>query len=399
MQVRSYRSPLIMPIINRIAAFHDEMTAWRRDLHAYPETAFQEHRTADYVAAKLSEFGIPMDRGLAGTGVVGTIKRGEGPVIGLRADMDALHIHEANGFGHKSQNAGKMHACGHDGHTTMLLGAARYLAEAGRFRGTVHLIFQPAEEGEGGGRKMIEEGLFKKFPVQEVYGMHNWPDLPVGHFAVRAGPMMAATDKFEIVVTGKGGHAAMPHTVIDPVVAAAHIVTALQQIASRNTHPVDSAVVSVTQIHAGEAWNVIPEQVLLRGTARAFKPAVRDMVERRMKEVVDGIAAAHGAEATYKYMRGYPPTVNHERETEIAARVASAVVGEANVDRSPMPTMGGEDFAYMLEQKPGCYIFIGNGAADGGRLLHSPHYDFNDEILPIGASYWATLVEQVLPAG
>ena len=388
-----------MPIINRIAAFHDEMTAWRRELHAHPETAFQEHRTADYVAAKLTEFGIPIDRGLAGTGVVGTIKRGEGPAIGLRADMDALHIHEANGFGHKSQNAGKMHACGHDGHTTMLLGAARYLAEAGRFAGTVHLIFQPAEETEGGGRKMIEDGLFRKFPVQEVYGMHNWPGTAVGRFAVRAGPMLAATDTFEIVVTGKGGHAAMPHTVIDPVLAAANIITALQQIASRNTHPVDSAVVSVTQIHAGDAWNVIPEQVLLRGTARAFKPAVRDMVERRMKEVVDGIAAAHGATATYMYKRNYPPTVNHERETEIAARAAATVVGEANVDRNPMPTMGGEDFAFMLEQKPGCYIFIGNGPSDGGRVLHSPHYDFNDEVLPIGASYWATLVEQVLPAG
>jgi hippurate hydrolase len=387
-----------MPIVNRIAAFHDEMTAWRRDLHAHPETAFQEHRTADYVAAKLAAFGIPIDRGLAGTGVVGTIKRGDGPVIGLRADMDALHIHEANGFGHKSQNAGKMHACGHDGHTTMLLGAARYLAEAGRFRGTVHVIFQPAEETEGGGRKMIEDGLFKKFPVQEVYGMHNWPGTPVGRFAVRPGPMLAASDTFEITVTGKGGHAAMPHTVIDPVVAAANIVTALQQIASRNTHPVDSAVVSVTQIHAGDAWNVIPERVLLRGTARAFKPAVRDMVERRMKEVVDGIAAAHGASADFTYRRGYPPTVNHERETEIAARAAAAVVGEANVDRNPMPTMGGEDFAFMLEQKPGCYIFIGNGASDGGRVLHSPHYDFNDEVLPIGASYWATLVEQVLPA-
>jgi len=388
-----------MPIINRIAAFHDEMTAWRRELHAHPETAFQEHRTADYVAAKLTEFGIPIDRGLAGTGVVGTIKRGDGPAIGLRADMDALHIHEANGFGHKSQNAGKMHACGHDGHTTMLLGAARYLAEAGRFAGTVHLIFQPAEETEGGGRKMIEDGLFRKFPVQEVYGMHNWPGTAVGRFAVRAGPMLAATDTFEIVVTGKGGHAAMPHTVIDPVLAAANIITALQQIASRNTHPVDSAVVSVTQIHAGDAWNVIPEQVLLRGTARAFKPAVRDMVERRMKEVVDGIAAAHGATATYIYKRNYPPTVNHERETEIAARAAATVVGEANVDRNPMPTMGGEDFAFMLEQKPGCYIFIGNGPSDGGRVLHSPHYDFNDEVLPIGASYWATLVEQVLPAG
>ena len=388
-----------MPIINRIAAFHDDMTAWRRELHAHPETAFQEHRTADYVAQKLAEFGIPIDRGLAGTGVVGTIRRGDGPVIGLRADMDALHIDEANGFQHKSQNAGTMHACGHDGHTTMLLGAARYLAEAGRFRGTVHLIFQPAEETEGGGRKMIEDGLFRKFPVDAVYGMHNWPGVPVGRFAVRAGPMLAASDTFEVVVTGKGGHAAMPHTVIDPIVTAANIITAFQTVASRNTHPVDSAVVSVTQIHAGDAWNVIPEQVLLRGTARAFKPAVRDLIERRMNEIVDGIAAAHGASASFTYRRGYPPTVNHERETEIAASVAASVVGEANVDRNPMPTMGGEDFAFMLEQKPGCYIFIGNGPSDRGRVLHSPHYDFNDEILPIGASYWARLVETVLPAG
>jgi amidohydrolase len=388
-----------MAVINRIAAFHDEMTAWRRDLHAHPETAFQEHRTSEYVAKKLTEFGIEIDRGLAGTGVVGTIRRGNGPVIGVRADMDALHVHEANGFGHKSQNDGKMHACGHDGHTTMLLGAARYLAEAGRFSGTVHFIFQPAEETEGGGRKMIEDGLFKKFPVQAVYGMHNWPGTPVGRFAVRAGPMLAATDTFEITVTGKGGHAAMPHTGIDPIVAAAQIVTSLQTIASRNIHPVDSAVVSVTQIHAGDAWNVIPEQVLLRGTARSFKPAVRDAVEARMKQIVDGVAAAHGATANFMYKRNYPPTVNHERETEIAARVAADVVGEANVDRNPMPTMGGEDFAFMLEQKPGCYIFIGNGPSDGGRVLHSPHYDFNDEILPIGASYWARLVETVLPAG
>jgi amidohydrolase len=386
-----------MPIINRIAAFHDEMTAWRRDIHAHPETAFEEHRTADYVANKLQEFGIAIDRGLAGTGVVGTIKRGDGPVIGLRADMDALHIHEANGFAHKSQNTGKMHACGHDGHTTMLLGAARYLAETGRFRGTVHLIFQPAEENEGGGRKMIEDGLFKKFPVEQVFGMHNWPGTPAGKFAVRAGPMMAAYDVFEITVTGKGGHAAMPHTGIDPVVTAAQIVTSLQTIASRNTHPVDAAVVSVTQIHAGDTWNVIPESVVLRGTTRSFKPAVRDAIEVQMKRIAEGIAAAHGASVAFRYERRYPPTINHEAPTEIAAAVASDVVGAANVDRNPTPTMGAEDFAFMLEQKPGCYIFIGNGDSDGGRVLHSPHYDFNDEVLPIGASYWARLAETVLP--
>jgi hippurate hydrolase len=387
-----------MPIINRIAAFHDEMTAWRRDIHAHPETAFEEFRTADYVAKKLQEFGITIDRGLAGTGVVGTIKRGDGPAIGLRADMDALHIHEANGFAHKSQNNGKMHACGHDGHTTMLLGAARYLAETGRFRGTVHLIFQPAEENDGGGRKMIEDGLFKKFPVEQVFGMHNWPGTAAGKFAVRAGPMMAAYDAFEITVTGKGGHAAMPHTGIDPVVTAAQIVTSLQTIASRNTHPVDSVVVSITQIHAGDTWNVIPESVVLRGTTRSFKPAVRDAIEAQMKRIAEGIAAAHGASIAFRYERRYPPTINHEAPTEIAAAAAIDVVGAANVDRNPTPTMGAEDFAFMLEQKPGCYIFIGNGDSDGGRVLHSPHYDFNDEILPIGASYWSRLVEMVLPA-
>jgi hippurate hydrolase len=387
-----------MPIINRIAAFHDEMTAWRRDIHAHPETAFEEFRTADYVAKKLQEFGITIDRGLAGTGVVGTIKRGDGPAIGLRADMDALHIHEANGFAHKSQNNGKMHACGHDGHTTMLLGAARYLAETGRFRGTVHLIFQPAEENDGGGRKMIEDGLFKKFPVEQVFGMHNWPGTAAGKFAVRAGPMMAAYDAFEITVTGKGGHAAMPHTGIDPVVTAAQIVTSLQTIASRNTHPVDSVVVSITQIHAGDTWNVIPESVVLRGTTRSFKPAVRDAIEAQMKRIAEGIAAAHGASIAFRYERRYPPTINHEAPTEIAAAAAIDVVGAANVDRNPTPTMGAEDFAFMLQQKPGCYIFIGNGESDGGRVLHSPHYDFNDEILPIGASYWSRLVEMVLPA-
>ena len=387
-----------MPIINRIAGFHDEMTGWRRDIHAHPETAFEERRTSDYVAGKLKDFGLEVHRGLAGTGVVGTLRRGEGPAVGLRADMDALHVHEANAFAHKSVNGGKMHACGHDGHTTMLLGAARYLAEAGRFRGTVHFIFQPAEENEGGGRKMIEDGLFRQFPVEAVYGMHNWPGLPVGKFAVRSGPMMAAFDTFELTVRGKGSHAAMPHTGIDPIVAAAQIVTALQTIASRGVHPVDAAVVSVTQIHAGDTWNVIPEEVVLRGTTRSFRPAVRDAIEPAMRRIAEGIAAANGASARLRYERRYPPTVNHDGPTEIAARAAVDVVGEANVDRNPTPTMGAEDFAFMLEQKPGCYIFIGNGASDGGRVLHSPHYDFNDEILPFGASYWARLVESVLPA-
>jgi hippurate hydrolase len=387
-----------MPIINRIAAFHEDMAAWRHEIHAHPETAFEERRTSDFVAKKLQEFGIEIHRGLAGTGVVGTLKRGPGPTIGLRADMDALHIHEKNGFGHKSQTDGKMHACGHDGHTTMLLGAARYLAEAGRFKGTVHFIFQPAEESEGGGRKMVEDGLFKLFPVDQVYGMHNWPGMPVGKFAVRPGPMMAASDKIEITVRGKGAHAAMPHTGIDPVVIAAQIVSALQTFASRSIHPVDAAVVSVTQIHGGDTWNVIPAEVVMRGTTRAFRPEVRDALEPTIRRIAEGIAAANGATANVWYERGYPPTVNTAKETEIAARTAIDVVGTANVDRDPTPTMGAEDFAFMLEQRPGCYIWIGNGPGENGRVLHSPHYDFNDEILPVGASYWARLVETTLPA-
>jgi hippurate hydrolase len=387
-----------MPIINRISAFHQDMAAWRHEIHAHPETAYEEHRTSDFVAAKLKSFGLEVHRGLAGTGVVATLKRGEGPAIGLRADMDALHIHEANGFDHKSRNNGKMHACGHDGHTTMLLGAARYLTEAGKFKGTVHFIFQPAEENEGGGRKMVEQGLFKLFPVRQVYGMHNWPGMPVGTFAVRPGPMMAASDKIEIVVRGKGSHAAMPHTGIDPVVISAQIVTALQTIASRSVHPVDASVVSITQIHAGDTWNVIPAEVVLRGTVRSFRPEVRDALEPAIRRIAEGIAKAHNGSATVWYERGYPPTVNTAEEAEIAARTAIDVVGETNVDRNPTPTMGGEDFAFMLEQKPGCYIWIGNGPGDNERVLHSPHYDFNDEILPIGASYWARLVETTLPA-
>jgi hippurate hydrolase len=387
-----------MPVINRIGAFQQDMAAWRHEIHAHPETAFEEHRTSDFVAAKLKSFGLEVHRGLAGTGVVATLRRGDGPAIGLRADMDALHIHEKNGFAHKSQNEGKMHACGHDGHTTMLLGAARYLAEAGRFKGTVHFIFQPAEENEGGGRKMVEDGLFKLFPVEQVYGMHNWPGMPVGTFAVRSGPMMAAFDIFEVIVRGRGAHAAMPHTGVDPVVTAAQIVTGLQTIASRNTHPVDAAVVSVTQIHAGDTWNVIPAEVVIRGTTRSFKPEVRDSLEPAVRRIAEGIAAAHGATASLRYERRYPPTINTPEATEIAARVASDVVGVSQVERNPTPTMGAEDFAFMLEQKPGCYVWIGNGPSDNERVLHSPHYDFNDEVLPIGASYWARLVETTLAA-
>lgn len=387
-----------MPVLGRIAAFQDEMMSWRRELHAHPETAFEEYQTADFVADKLRSFGLTVARGIAGTGVVGTLSRGEGPSIGLRADMDALAVSEANGFAHKSQHKGRMHACGHDGHTAMLLGAARYLAESGRFRGTIQFIFQPAEENEGGGRKMIEEGLFERFPVETVYAMHNWPGLAVGKFAVRPGAMLAAYDVFEIIVRGRGGHAAMPHACVDPVVTAAQIVGALQVIASRNTHALDSAVVSVTQIHGGDTWNVIPAEVVLRGTARCFAPATRDMIEAAIQRVAAGCAAANGASVVCRYERRYPPTINHAGATKIAVDVAREIVGEANVDLDPTPTMGGEDFAFMLEQKPGCYAFIGNGPSEDGRVLHSPHYDFNDSILPIGASYLARLAETVLPA-
>ena len=385
-----------MPIVNRIADFHKDLAAWRRDIHAHPETAFEEKRTADFVARRLKEFGIEVHRGLAGTGVIGTL-RGSKPgsrAIALRADMDALHIHEKNGHDYASQNPGKMHACGHDGHTTMLLGAARYLAETRNFAGTVHFIFQPAEENEGGGRVMVEEGLFEKFPVEAVFGMHNWPGMAAGKFAMRAGPMMASFDIFEITVTGKGTHAALPHLGVDPVIAAAQIATGLQTIASRNTSPLDSAVISITQIHGGDTWNVIPDSVVLRGTTRSFKPEIQAALEAGIRRVAEGVASAMGASVELRYERRYPPTINAAAETDLAADAAIEVAGAANVDRELQPTMGSEDFAFMLQAKPGAYIFIGNGDAAAG--LHNPRYDFNDEILPIGASYWARLVERVL---
>jgi hippurate hydrolase len=385
-----------MPIINRIADFHKDLVAWRRDIHAHPETAYEEHRTAEVVAKRLAEFGLEVHRGLAGTGVVGTLK-GSAPgsrAIALRADMDALHIHEKNGFGHASQNQGKMHACGHDGHTTMLLGAARYLAETRNFSGTVHFVFQPAEENEAGGKRMVEEGLFEKFPVESVFGMHNWPGLPAGQFAVRPGPMMAASDLFEVTVRGKGAHGAMPHTGVDPVVVAAQIVAGFQTIASRNAHPLESAVVTVTQIHGGDTWNVIPDEVVLRGTTRSFRAEVQDMIEANMRRIAENTAAAYGATIAFRYERRYPATVNSEAETELAADVLAEIVGEANVRRDALPSMGAEDFSFMLQKRPGSYVWIGNG--EGGASLHNSSYDFNDEVLPLGASYWARLVERVL---
>ncbi len=387
-----------MPMINRIADFQDDMARWRRDIHAHPELGFDEKRTADVVAGELESFGLEVHRGLARTGVVGVLKGAPGDgAIGLRADMDALPILEKNEFDHRSTNDGVMHACGHDGHTAMLLGAAKYLAETINFSGTVYFIFQPAEEGMGGAREMVADGLFEKFPVNGIYGLHNWPGLEIGEFAVRPGPMMAACDCFEITVIGEGAHGAMPHLGIDPMVCAAEIVGGLQTIASRVTDPLDSAVVSVTMIHAGHAFNVIPGRVELGGTARCFKESVRQDIESGISRIGEGIAQAHRCHIEYNYMRQFPATVNHEAETEFAAQAAARVAGEANVRRNMPPSMGSEDFSYMLEARPGSYIWMGNAGADLGCFLHNPNYDFNDEALGWGASYWATLVESLQP--
>ena len=387
-----------MPVINRIAEFHAEMTQWRHQIHAHPETAFEERKTAELVARLLESFGVAVDRGIARTGVIGTLK-GSLPgdrAIALRADMDALHIEEQNDVPHASKNRGRMHACGHDGHTAMLLGAAKHLAETRNFAGTIHFVFQPAEENEGGARLMIEEGVLERYPVDAVYGMHNWPEVPVGQFAVRPGPMMAAFDIFEITISGRGAHAAMPHLAIDPVVASAQLVSGLQTITSRNVHPLEGAVVSITQIHGGDTWNVIPDRVVLRGTSRSFKPAVHDQIEPAIRRIADGICRACGAQMALRYERRYPALINTSTETEIAAATAAAIVGESNVKRDLLPSMAAEDFACFLEQKPGAYIWIGNGTAESGGILHNPHYDFNDEVLPLGASYWVRLAESVL---
>ena len=388
-----------MTTIDGIGALHGEMTAWRRDLHAHPETAFEEHRTSNVVAGLLTAFGLEVHRGLAKTGVVASLRAGKATrAIGLRADLDALPIREENTFAHRSTYDGRMHACGHDGHTAMLLGAAKYLAATRGFDGTVHFIFQPAEENEGGGRAMVEAGLFERFPCDAVYGMHNWPGMPVGQFGVLPGPMMASFDIFEIAVAGRGAHAAMPHLGIDPVVAASALVQALQTIPSRTVSPVDAAVVTVTQFHAGDTWNVIPGQAVLRGTTRAFRPEVQDEIERSIRRICAGIDAAYATSSTVRYERRYPPTINTPRETAVAAAAIAKVVGEENVRTDVQPTMGAEDFAFMLQAKSGCYVFIGNGPGEGGCMLHNPHYDFNDQILPLGASYWANLVERVLAA-
>ena len=386
-----------MEIHDSVQKRHEEMTNWRRELHSRPELAFQEKWTSDFVAEKLESFGLPIHRGLAGTGVVATLKNGEGPSIGPRADMDALPLLEKNQFGHRSQNEGKMHACGHDGHTTMLLGAASVLAESPSFRGTVHFIFQPAEEGGGGGNVMVKEGLFKKFPVDAVYGMHNWPGMEPGEIGVHNGPVLAANDAFDLEIQGKGGHAAMPDLCIDPILAASQVVSALQSVVSRGINPVDSAVVTVTQIHAGDAYNVIPDSVKLCGSIRTFKKEVREKVISSMESVVKGVASGLGASAELRIKQGYPATINTAQEAQKAASAAARVVGETKVILDADPSTGSEDFAYMLQARPGCYIWLGNGNRDGGCMLHNPHYDFNDEILPIGTSYWVSLVEQELP--
>jgi amidohydrolase len=386
-----------MPIINRIADYAAELTEWRRHIHQNPELGFEEFGTADFVAGKLESMGVEVHRGLAGTGVVGTLTAGsgKGPSIGLRADMDALAMQENGEHAHRSMNTGKMHACGHDGHTTMLLGAAKYLSETRNFDGTVHFVFQPAEEGLGGGKKMIEDGLFDMFPVGEVYGMHNMPGIDVGSFAVSAGPMMAARDNFEILVRGRGSHAAMPHQGIDPIVVGSNIVMALQTVTSRNLDPQQALVISVTQFHAGTtAFNIIPDEVMLRGTCRVFSGDIQKSLPERITRVIEGVAATYGATVELTYHHGYPATVNTDGPSEFCAEIAGEIAGvTGNVDRSPLPSMGAEDFSYMLEEKPGCYIWAGNGDSAG---LHHPEYDFNDELLTIGASYWSRLVERRL---
>ena len=387
-----------MPANPRIAAFHDDLVAWRRDFHAHPELGFEEHRTSAIVAEKLESWGIEVERGLAGTGLVGTLRAGSGNrAIGLRADMDALPMTEANRFAHASTTPGKMHGCGHDGHTTMLLGAARYLAETKNFDGTVRFIFQPAEEGGGGAKVMLDEGLFERHPVDTVYGIHNDPTLAFGQGSVVAGPIQAASDRFHIDLTGKGGHAARPHLAVDPVVVGSHIVLALQAIASRRVDPLDSVVLSLTQFHAGEADNVIPHTARLSGTVRTLNPAVQDQVEALMHTIVTSTAAAHGAVAELHYERRYPPVVNHAEEADRAAAALAQVVGAEGVIRNRRPSMGGEDFAFLLLARPGCFLKLGQAAeSQGGTPLHHPNYDFNDDLLPVGASFFAALVEQEL---
>jgi len=396
-----------MKVLDAIATQASSIAAIRRDIHAHPELCFEEIRTADLVAQKLTEWGIPIHRGMGKTGVVGILKCGTGEridrAIGLRADMDALPMQEFNRFAHASQHAGKMHACGHDGHVAMLLAAAQYLSKHQDFDGTVYFIFQPAEEGGGGAREMIRDGLFDKFPMQAVYGMHNWPGLGVGQFALSAGPVMASSNEFKITIHGKGCHAALPHNGIDPVVVACQMVQAFQTIISRNKKPVDAGVISVTMIHTGEATNVVPDHCELQGTVRTFSLDVLDLIEQRMRDVAAHTSAAFGGTCTFEFERNYPPTINHALESNFARAVMADIVGADNVVAQE-PTMGAEDFSYMLQAKPGAYCFIGNGDGvhreighgEGPCTLHNPNYDFNDSLIPLGATYWVKLVEASL---
>jgi len=397
-----------MRLVEPIIAFQSELETIRRDIHAHPELCYEEQRTADVVARRLADWGIPVVRGLGVTGVVGIVKGGtSGRAIGLRADMDALPMQELNTFEHASRHAGKMHACGHDGHTAMLLGAAHYLSQNRNFDGTVYLIFQPAEEGGAGARRMIEDGLFERFPMDAVYGMHNWPGLAAGSFGVVAGPMMASSNEFRAVIKGKGAHAAQPHRGIDPVTTAVQIAQAWQTIISREKNPLDTAVLSITQIHAGSATNVIPDEAVMIGTVRTFSTRVLDLIDSRMREIAEGIAASFNASVDFTFKRNYPPLINHPEQTAFAVEAMRAVVGADMVDTDVEPTMGAEDFAFMLQEKPGCYVFIGNGEGEhrghghglGPCQLHNGSYDFNDQLLPIGASYWVKLVEMSLPVG
>ncbi len=387
-----------MPVLNRIAEFHDEIAQWRRDFHAHPELLYDVTRTAGVVEQKLRAFGVDeVVTGIGRSGVVGIINgrsNTSGRTIGLRADMDALPVTEKTGKDYASTIPGKMHACGHDGHTAMLLGAAKYLAETRNFDGRIALIFQPAEEGGAGGKAMLADGLVERFAIDEFYGMHNWPGMPVGHFGIRAGGIMAATDRFYIDIVGQGGHAARPQTTIDPIVVAANMIVGLQSIVSRNVDPLQSAVLSVTMVEAGEADNVISRTAKITGTVRTLDLGVQDMIEQRLADFVPQFARSFGAEASVRYARGYPVTVNAPAQTDFAAEVAEDVVGAERVDADAPPSMGGEDFSFMLEERPGAYIFLGNGDSSE---LHTDSYDFNDEAIPVGVSYWVRLAEKALP--
>jgi amidohydrolase len=393
-----------MNILDSVVAQAASITAIRRDIHAHPELCFEENRTADVIAARLAEWGIPVHRGLGKTGVVGIIKNGTSErAVGLRADIDALPMQEFNTFQHASVHKGKMHACGHDGHVAMLLAAAQHFAKQRNFDGTVYLIFQPAEEGGGGAREMIKDGLFDQFPMEAVFGMHNWPGYPVGTFSISSGPVMASSNEFKITIRGKGAHAAMAYNGIDPVPIACEMVNAFQLIISRNTKAMDAGVISVTMIHAGEATNVVPDSCELQGTVRTFTTEVLDKIEKRMEQIAQHVCAAHDAKCEFEFVRNYPPTVNWENEAQFARGVMASIVGEKNVMKQE-PSMGAEDFAYMLQAKPGAYCFISNG--DGAHremghgagpcMLHNPSYDFNDDLIPLGATYWVRLAEEWL---